>query len=550
MIKKLFLLFIFNFFFLKVFLQTIIVGNSSDNFMRREQISGVKDDRSFLIRPLTNSLGYKTDSLYPFLKENNSSNNHFTFLPLDWIQQYNSNYPYGLNDGAMIPASGYQTMFRAGVYAEWGPLSIQLNPEIVWAQNKSFDGFPKNQSSAIWSSYFANVLNGIDAPERFGNKSYSKLLPGQSSIRLNIKKISFGISSENLWWGPGIRNSILMSNSAPGFPHLTLNTISPIHTGIGSFEAQLIAGNLTASGFLPVDTTGVPNVAGLYVPKNNDSRYLNGLVIVWQPKWIHGLYLGYAASTYEYTANMQSGSGISKYLPIFHGFFRGGDQSLADNSDGLSSVFFRWVFAKAKAEIYFEWARNDGSYNLRDLLLSPEHSRAYIIGAKKLIELNKPQHFIEILAENTHMQLPLDYVTRRADPTFYIHNIVSDGYTNMGQYIGAGIGPGSNSETLDISYINGINKFGLMFEKIDHNMDFFNQTFSTTLNQTRPWSDISVSLHGQWKYNRFLFSSELAWIYSANYEWWKISGINYVNGMQDVSNIHAVLSLSYRLQNK
>ena len=61
-------------------------------------------------------------------------------------------------------------------------------------------------------------------PERFGNVNHNKTTYGQSSIRLNWKKLSLGISNENLWWGPSIRNSIMMSNHAQGFKHITFNT--------------------------------------------------------------------------------------------------------------------------------------------------------------------------------------------------------------------------------------------------------------------------------------------------------------------------------------
>ena len=53
-------------------------------------------------------------------------------------------------------------------------------------------------------------------PERFGKNSHNKTTFGQSSIRINWKSLSLGISNENLWWGPSLRNSIMMSNHAQG----------------------------------------------------------------------------------------------------------------------------------------------------------------------------------------------------------------------------------------------------------------------------------------------------------------------------------------------
>ena len=63
-------------------------------------------------------------------------------------------------------------------------------------------------------------LNNIDKPEQFGIKPFLKIFPGQSKIQYNfLKNYSVGISTQNLWWGPGIKNSLLMTNNAAGFLH-------------------------------------------------------------------------------------------------------------------------------------------------------------------------------------------------------------------------------------------------------------------------------------------------------------------------------------------
>jgi hypothetical protein len=96
----------------------------------------------------------------------------------------------------------------------------------------------------LLSGNLALIIGSADLPVRFGKDPYSRLSWGQSSIRLNFNPVSVGLSNENLWWGPGKQNSILMSNTASGFKHLTLNTIRPVNTPIGSIEGQIIAGRL------------------------------------------------------------------------------------------------------------------------------------------------------------------------------------------------------------------------------------------------------------------------------------------------------------------
>ncbi|HXH99798.1 MAG TPA: capsule assembly Wzi family protein [Sphingobacteriaceae bacterium] len=195
-------------------------------------------------------------------------------------------------------------------------------------------------------------------PDRFGDKPYPKFFPGQSSIRLTTGPVSLGVSSENLWWGPGIQNSLLMSNTAPGFNHITLNTVRPIKTRIGSFEGQLIGGRLEGSGF---------------TEKPDDWRYLSGMTFSYQPRWVPGLVLGFTRSLQLYSSHIKR---ISDYIPFFKGFTSKSNEPGQTQTDQLASIYSRWLWKDANAEIYLEYSRGDHSVNLRDYTLEPEHTRA------------------------------------------------------------------------------------------------------------------------------------------------------------------------------
>lgn len=215
-------------------------------------------------------------------------------MPIVWKNQFNSLHPYGFNDGVMVPSRGYQTVFSVGIYAQLGPLTIQLNPEWLDVANTSFEDFYK-----IYNKKYS--LGGIDLPEHFGDTSFQKGYWGQSSIRLSFGPVSLGYSNENLWWGPGVHNALLMTNNAPGFPHFTINTVCPVKTPIGSFEGQLIGGKLIGSGY----TSGLLD----------DWRYLNALTMTYQPKWIPGLFLGFVRSFQIYERDMTHK--LFDYLPVF-----------------------------------------------------------------------------------------------------------------------------------------------------------------------------------------------------------------------------------------
>lgn len=521
---------------------------------RRLQISGASNSNSsFSIRPLFAYAPGEIDSLYnpqnwlgdagrPTRLKYAKGKAELVFLPATIKQQYNSHHPYGWNDGSMIQAKGYQTQVSAGVYTKIGPLSIQLQPEFVYAQNASFEEFPAWQNDTLWKYYYS-TLNRIDNPERFGNGSYTKVFAGQSSVRFNYKKLSLGVSTENLWWGPGIRNSLLLSNTAPGFPHITFNTTAPVTTGIGSFEWQIISGWVKGSGILPPDTGRTFDGVRLYDPKQADSkRYMNGMIVTWQPKWTKNLYVGFSRMFYLYNSDVESS--LDGYLPIFGAFFKGKTNGEDEKRrDQLLSVFARLVLPKEKAEFYAEFGRNDHSQNFTDLMLEPEHARAYIIGGRKIFTTAKKTD-VELMFELTQLEnSPTAWL--RPQEGWYTHYQVRHGYTNRGQVLGAGIGPGSNSQTLGISWIKGIKKIGFTLERVVKDNDFYYKAFAPLQNPRFHWVDLSLNAYKDWYCKRFIFSANLSFVRSLNYQWRYQHDASGEEVRTNVNQLHAGLSVSY-----
>lgn len=489
----------------------------------------------------------ESNATYTFDK----GNGVIKLLPVTWLNQFNSDRPAGLNDGAMIPARGYQTMISGGISFRYKFLSIQLRPELVQAENVVYDGFPHTLYDPVlaeqrWYQYYHYYLNKIDLPERFGKKAYSEAYWGQSSIRLNYGSVSFGLSSENIWWGPGMQNSLLMTNSAPGFTHLTLNTIKPIRTPIGSFEGQLIAGKLEQSGFTPPESDRRYFDHLLYIPKPDDFRYINGMVLCYQPKWVSGLFLGATRSFVVYSKEM--GKSIGDFLPVFSPLSiknAGSASDAAKNRQQLSSIFMRWVWLKAKGEVYLEYGRSASFQNQRDLTVEPSYSTAYILGLRKLIPLRsfKDQYLLFNL-ELTQLEMN-PTTTTRGGQSWYLSNEPNDGYTNRGQMLGAGIGPGSNLQTISISWVKSLKKIGIQFERTMHNNDFF---YAYIKDIRSHWVDLGSSLFAEWDYKNLVLNAKVEAIRTLNYEW------NYtpppaptfwVAG-KDRFNYHFQLGITYR----
>lgn len=487
------LIFLLSFGHQLVIAQNLPVGSKMEDYYRRMQLIGDLDSSiSFTLRPLIPFISGNlalpiSDSSLNLNKEIYNSvkgKSRILILPGVWQHRYNGNPYYSRNDGAMIPAKGYQNLISGGVFAKFGILSVQIKPEYVFATNDQFNEV---------QSHFGTA----DIPVRFGNDFYSQLSWGQSSIRLNLDPISIGLSNENLWWGPGIQNSLLMSNSSPGFKHLTLNTIRPIRTPIGSIEAQVIAGRLEGSGY----------TAGL----SEDWRYLSGLALSYQPRWFPGLFLGLTRSFQIYSKDMDNSFG--DYFPFLQAFQKKNTNEDAKRRDQIISIFTRWLLKKSKAEVYFEYGLNDHSYDTRDFLMSPEHSRAYTLGMNKLISYKgRKDEYIQVGLELTHMEQSLDRIVRNAGE-WYTHYQVLHGYTNRGEVLGAGIGPGGNLQSLNVSWVKGLKQLGLQLERYEHNGDF------TNFYGYNQWVDFSAAAIGNWTYKQFILNAKLQAIESVNYQW-------------------------------
>jgi hypothetical protein len=466
------------------------------------------------------------------------------FLPAQLVQQYNSQLPYDWNNGAMIPARGYQLQASIGVHAQLGRhLEIQLAPEAVLAENRAFEQFSSQLGDKSWAARY-RFWNTIDMPDRFGSDHYQKLFPGQSFIRYNTRSISFGISTQNLWWGPGYRNALIMSSNAPGFLHATINTIRPLHTSIGDFEGQIIAGKLDGSDVLPPRNYSVYNGQFLYQPKNDEWRYITGMVLTWRPKWTPNLFLGFAKASYLYNSDISNPLDV---LP-FEGFL-GHQRTQAERTGkkaSLGSLFMRYVMPKEQAEIYLEYGRKDISMMPWNVLQNAPYRRAFTGGFRKLFDWKNQSHIL-LAVELTQLQAPDATLIRNPD-SWYTHAYVRQGYTQLGRPLGAGIGPGSNSQTLEIAWVKGLKKIGMQFERLRHNGDFYYYAFESIGDFRRNWVDLSTTFKADWNYQRFFFSGQLGIIRSLNYQWLvvQIDPRNYFSPGNEYLNIAAKVGVGYR----
>jgi hypothetical protein len=436
----------------------------------------------------------------------------------------NSGLPFSLNDGALWAGRGLNVRLLAGVRAEWGRVRLIVAPELVHAGN---DTIPELLSARLPQmpparSPFANpwhvAPNSIDLPFVMGDREVSRLDVGQTSLIVAAGRAELGASNENEWWGPGVRNALLLSNNAPGFPHLFVRTGSPIETPIGAFEGRWLVGGLTESSFFDTD-------------QDNDLRSISLLALTWQPRWERGLTLGAARSVYAPAASW--GSVLGDFAQVFADVGTPNARPLSDPTqvsgrDQLFSLFFRWVFPTAGFETYGEWGRAEQPLSLRDLLAQPNHSQAYTLGLQWLgpdvAPWGRGRGRVRIQAEASFLQQSTTYRFRPIG-TWYTSRAVVQGYTNRGQVLGAAIGPGSSSQFVSVGYEATRWRAGLSVDRIrwdedahtlkpdripadqcTHDVSFLPGAFGSIRTQA---GIVSVGLRTGWRINT-LFSDYFA----------------------------------------
>lgn len=501
-----------------------------EEYFRRSQLMGTEQTsrHSFLLRPMTIA-----DSLFPQnlryglpllnKKHQKYFSPQFKLLPISSSIRFGYGDPYP-EVSRFLVAKGFQQYTTAGVYASLGPISIQLQPEFIFSQNLHYGiGFVKSCCT--------------EYVEVFGEGSYSKFLPGQSSLQLNLGFLTLKASTENIWWGPGQWNSLIFSNNAFGFPHLSLLTNRQAKTFLGDFEGQILIGRLEDSGL--TDT---------FVGSH---RYLNGLMFSYQPRWIPGFHLGFSRTFQQFEIYKENS--FNGTFPIFspvqkinYGFEE--DLSELGNRDQQIAVFTRFLIPTALTEVYAEFGRRDHAYNWREAILNPEHARAYLFGFVKLFRVSDNAYMQvrgEVLQQQESLNIIIRYPGIGGGNNWGGHGTLYQGFTHKGQMLGPGIGPSSNVQTFETAWVKGLKKVGLRLERLNRHQDIYTQRFNDPSEQGR-WVDYSARLLADWQWNNLILSGNINFVNSLNHQWQLASDSSpdFPHGKNHFS-VHSQVSLIY-----
>jgi hypothetical protein len=330
-----------------------------------------------------------------------------------------------------------------------------------------------------------NNSSRIDYPTRMGDRRILRVEAGQSTVAADAGLVELGLSTENEWWGPGIRNALILSNNAPGFPRIFVRSARPIATQIGAFEGRWLIGGLSESPFFDDNP-------------DNDLRSVSILGLTWRPRWDPDLTLGVTRAVFATARDW--GSVLGDFWQVFADVGAPNAYSYADQTsrppggrDQLFSLFFRWVFPGYGFETYAEWARAEQPRSLRDLLIEPNHSQAYTLGLQWVGQPVVLGGRLRVEAEASYLEMS---TTGRYRPqgTWYTSRAALQGYTHLGQTLGAAIGPGSSSQSLGVHYIAPRWQAGIFGERIRWQNDVHSQRIDRDSGILVSWCQHDVTM--------------------------------------------------------
>lgn len=398
----------------------------------------------------------------------------------------NSAYPRSVNDGALWAGKGVSAVLGAGIEARWRfllgeeehlvLLSAALRPSVAFQENADY---PFATASRRGFSPFAHPdYPGIDLPKRLGVDPFSTFDMGASFVRADVGPLTAAFSTENLWLGPAQIYPLLLSSSAPGFPHLRVSTSRPLDLRVVNAEFQVFWGSVSESDYFD----GKPD---------NDTHLFTGTSLVLEPRFLPGLYLG--VSRVYHDIEPATGHSLGFYLgrlgeiPLYN---RGGNRA----GNAIGALYLRWVHPESGFEMYVEWSREDTPFDWMEVLREPDWTRAYAAGTQKVFL--SPHRLIRVYGEMVHLGASAPTVRNVRGPfTTYTHSRQTHGHTHRGQILGAGIGPASDAQRIGVDVFTDGAMAGAWIERVRYDEDAYYNKFARHFGQAA--HDVELTLGAQ-----------------------------------------------------
>ena len=145
---------------------------------------------------------------------NPSINNEWSLLARAELY-FNTNYPNFENMGNRYIGKGFGAFNSLNLSYHGKFLSFSIEPFYIYNQNKNNNLIEKDGMFARLNDAGYNIAS-----------PYESIGLRETQLYLHYKSLAIGYSNANMWWGPGIHNTLTMTNNTSGFSHLMIGTIN------------------------------------------------------------------------------------------------------------------------------------------------------------------------------------------------------------------------------------------------------------------------------------------------------------------------------------
>jgi hypothetical protein len=384
----------------------------------------------------------------------------------EFFSSYNSAVPYGGNDGALWQGAGFNTSLTGGLrYAVHG-FELTIKPQFVFSGNADYPLVPSYNDYAGYSSpiydgkadtygYFG--IGFVDVPQRFGTDPLFDWSWGDSEIRYTWKTLTAGFGTQAVWLGPARFNPLILSNNAAPFPKFDIGLrrqpVVALGRYIGDVEARAYWGRTTESEYFDNDSA-------------NDHNLFSGLSVGYSPAFIPGLTLGVNRIILTKWDDTDLAGIFSLILPLKD------DADISYPGDQRASLTASYTLPEVGLELYLEWARNDFSPTIDHVFRYPFHTQAYTVGLEKIFDLESDVRQGRFFLEITNLESSRDYEFIGTATSFYNHGLITQGHTNEGQWLGAGMGTGGNSQMIGYSWLFSEGDVTFFMQRLNPDNDY------------------------------------------------------------------------------
>ena len=318
-------------------------------------------------------------------------------------------------------------------------LIFSIEPFFYTSENLPFsapedlDGESQEHTDPIFLALNENRVHSESAYKSYGFR--------ESQIILHRNDIGIGFSNANLWWGPGIHNSLHISNNTSGFNYFYLGTNSTKRVKDFGYNYKYVFSKLDKNIYEPYYT----GLAG-------DITYFSNIITT------VGFFRSFLSGGLSSSDNI---SILDAMLLPFEKIFKKDlyeDNNFEDPSnqtDQTLSIFTSVIFPEYKTKIFCEFGWNDHRWDLYDFFQHPDHSSAKMLGFRKYGLFNNDKIIFGL--EYT------DLITGRYEnrgygsPDWYIRNIF-DYYKYNGRRFTAHSGSDSDDFLIYFGYLSKNNE--------------------------------------------------------------------------------------------